>query len=195
MPAAGLLLTALLLPGPPGEGSGEAGAPVVLAPGESHMELGVKGTTVKVHYHAFALFRLDGSVTAVHLLPDPRFRTEWGGTSGVNARWFRVPGDAPAFFGPESAKVSTGAADLDEGVRGSAFWNVGGPRIEWSQSSARSGWLYFADVPGRVEVYPEQFETLGEADAGVAPERWRLLEPPPKPDPEPDPQPEPPGGP
>src|SRR5262245_3191358 len=137
-------------------------------------------TTVGAGYHRFLVLRCDGNVLALFIMPNPRH-----GLDGIVYHWFLLTDGTDRFFVPWPAqavrwantKVVTGAGETHEGENrpGNGDIKAGPYTIEWSKGGLKNGWLYFAGVPHKIELYADQFERLEDCSGNLDPKRWRTI--------------------
>jgi hypothetical protein len=140
----------------------------------------VQKTNVGVAYHRFLLLRCDGNVLALFLMPNPRH-----GWDGIVYHWFLLTDGSDRFFLPSplesdrspNPKVLSGAGETHEGDTrpGNGTIKAGPLSLDWSKGGLKSGWLYFADVPNKVEIYPGLFERLEDCSGQLDPKRWQTI--------------------
>ncbi|MCA9174877.1 MAG: hypothetical protein KDB14_10390 [Planctomycetales bacterium] len=142
-------------------------------------EIKESGST-RVAYHRFTLLRYNDTLLALHIMPDPQM-----GSAGIVYRWFHLTDGSDAFFRPDpnprkrpdtlansSVRTSTGETYEGELYLGSGQIKSGPIKIEWSQGSLDSGWLYLGKVTADIEIYPQQFEKLRDADGTLDNSKW-----------------------
>ena len=128
----------------------------------------VRGTTVTVKNDLFFLIRHGGAVTAARLTADPRRgRGEELDRRGqaILYRWFRRPASTFGFHDAGPA-VTTGTGHTAEGRRdATGDFEFGPLRLVWSGAGdSPQTYLYFTQLEGPAEIYPEQFRSLRDAD-------------------------------
>jgi len=140
----------------------------------------VDKTTVGAGYHRFLLLRCDGNVLALFIMPNPRH-----GLDGIVYHWFWLTDGTDRFYVPSPAqadrspnpKLLTGAGETHEGQSrpGNGDIKAGPFTIEWSKGGLKNGWLYFAGVPHKIELYTDQFDRLEDCSGNLDPKRWRPI--------------------